>query len=353
MARRVTVRDIAEAANVTAATVSYVLNNSPNQSISQETRERVLKAAEELQYVPNTAARSLKNRRSHTIGVAIEKNLSTPRFSQTVAGIRKVLDAHGYNILLCGFQKRHGIHVDYLNNYFEGRVDGVIFLGKDNQGPDAAAVQMIADRRIPFVAFDCCQADTGYSTVDFDYQQGAQTVAQRLLTHCWERLVYIRPQMDTTQEQAREAGVRAAAAGFPHIRLEILTVAITQEDLDAMDDAGYENIPEIASRVSASMTQALERLPALISSGDAVISSWESWAGLIRARCEGLDIAIGELANSRDGRSNADLSLQLPNFRAGQQCAELLLQALDNTPPQSVVLAQTCVDSSALPYVGI
>ena len=56
MGKRVTLKDIATAAGVTTATVSYVLNDTPGQKIAPETRERVLKAARELSYVPNSAA---------------------------------------------------------------------------------------------------------------------------------------------------------------------------------------------------------------------------------------------------------------------------------------------------------
>ena len=63
MGKRVTLKDIATAAGVTTATVSYVLNDTPGQKIAPETRERVLKAARELSYVPNSAARTLRARR--------------------------------------------------------------------------------------------------------------------------------------------------------------------------------------------------------------------------------------------------------------------------------------------------
>ena len=90
MAKRVTLKDIARAADVTTATVSYVINNTPGQSIAAETRERVQRAARELNYVPNSAARALRRRRSGCVGVVAKKNLAVPRFSRRSAASRAV-----------------------------------------------------------------------------------------------------------------------------------------------------------------------------------------------------------------------------------------------------------------------
>ncbi|PPG56836.1 LacI family transcriptional regulator [Rathayibacter sp. AY2B7] len=67
MANRVTSRDVATAAGVAQSTVSFVLNDSPGQSISADTRERVLRAARELQYTPNHAGRALRRGRSDIV----------------------------------------------------------------------------------------------------------------------------------------------------------------------------------------------------------------------------------------------------------------------------------------------
>ena len=87
MEKRVTGKDVARRAGVTAATVSYVLNGSQKQCVSDATRARVLEAARELGYVPDRTAKSLRRRESGALGVVIEKNLSTPRFSTNVQGM--------------------------------------------------------------------------------------------------------------------------------------------------------------------------------------------------------------------------------------------------------------------------
>ena len=76
MKHKVTIKDVAKVAGVSATTVSYVLNNNENQTISEETKERVLSAAQELRYVPNYAARIMKNSESHCVGVVMNIDIS-------------------------------------------------------------------------------------------------------------------------------------------------------------------------------------------------------------------------------------------------------------------------------------
>ena len=74
---RVTSEDVARASGVSRATVSYVLNNDPRQSIPQETRERVLKVARELGYRPFTAARILRAGYSRIVLVVLQFEMAT------------------------------------------------------------------------------------------------------------------------------------------------------------------------------------------------------------------------------------------------------------------------------------
>lgn len=69
--RRVTAKDVARRAGVSQSTVSYVLNDTPNQTISDDTKKRVRLAAEELNYMPSAAARTLRRGTSDTVLVII------------------------------------------------------------------------------------------------------------------------------------------------------------------------------------------------------------------------------------------------------------------------------------------
>ena len=88
MRARPTIKDIAAEVGVSHTTVSYILSGNTTQKISPATRKAVLDAAKRLQYVPNSAARSLRNNSTHCVSVAMEKALTNTRFSGLIQGIR-------------------------------------------------------------------------------------------------------------------------------------------------------------------------------------------------------------------------------------------------------------------------
>ncbi|SCL30245.1 transcriptional regulator, LacI family [Micromonospora rhizosphaerae] len=94
-----TLRDVAEAAGVHAATASRALNPETRRLVNAETARRVLKAAESLGYQPNPIARSLKTAKSRTIGLVIP-DLTNPLFPPIVRGIEDVLGPAGYSALI-------------------------------------------------------------------------------------------------------------------------------------------------------------------------------------------------------------------------------------------------------------
>jgi len=83
--RRVTTHDVAARAGVSQPTVSLVLSRNPTARVAPETRERVIRAAEELGYRPNVVARSLVRRRSYAIGLVVP-DLSNQFFAHVVSG---------------------------------------------------------------------------------------------------------------------------------------------------------------------------------------------------------------------------------------------------------------------------
>lgn len=104
--KKVLMKDIAEKANVTAATVSYVLNNVEGQSISEETRKRILEIAKEIGYVPNLTAKALVSKKSGLIGVMTVKSCGIARpwkdilYCRLINELECLLKKIGYHILI-------------------------------------------------------------------------------------------------------------------------------------------------------------------------------------------------------------------------------------------------------------
>src|SRR5262249_10885210 len=98
-AMRARLADVAKLANVHPATASRALNERTRSRVSPETLDRVMQAADALNYLPNTMARSLASARSSTIGVVIG-DLTVPLFAQLIRGIDDVTSAAGYTALI-------------------------------------------------------------------------------------------------------------------------------------------------------------------------------------------------------------------------------------------------------------
>lgn len=157
--RKVTIKDVARLAGVSASTVSRVLSGS--ESISEETCSRVRDAAEKLGYIPNTAARSLRCEKSRSIGVVLP-DISGEFYSLCASSILKYARNMGYTVLFIESGRELEAERDGIRILLQHGVDGMIFIGG---GSDGALIQEAAcsvpvitgDRRvenIPAVTFN-------------------------------------------------------------------------------------------------------------------------------------------------------------------------------------------------------
>jgi len=127
--RRVTSREVAKAAGVSLTTVSYVLNDVTEMRISEETRQRVLEAARQLDYHPSAAARSLVRQQTYILGLVLRQRpdrLSTNAFLPPVIhGITSVIGPAGFKLLVESVEDVSRPDA-YLSLVYEAHVDGII-----------------------------------------------------------------------------------------------------------------------------------------------------------------------------------------------------------------------------------
>jgi LacI family transcriptional regulator len=120
-----TIGQVAKRAGVSKATVSRVLNDS--KPVNEETRQRVMKAIEELEFTPNPAARSLVYKKSKIIGVIVT-DISNLFVSVLVRGIEEIAYTRGYSILICNSYKSFSKELELFGMLKSKRADGIIFL---------------------------------------------------------------------------------------------------------------------------------------------------------------------------------------------------------------------------------
>jgi LacI family transcriptional regulator len=185
--RPATLRDVATAAGVHPATASRALNPSTRLLVSEETAQRVLDAAARLGYRPNPVARSLRTRRSNTIGVLIP-DLNNPLFPPIVRGVEDMLAGHGYVALIGntdGDPQRERMVFDQMR---ARHVDGFVLATATLRNPilDEAAAS-----DLPVVLMNRTAQGYPFSSVSVDNEQGARAAVAHLASLGHTRIGHI------------------------------------------------------------------------------------------------------------------------------------------------------------------
>ncbi len=180
----ITMKDIARELNVSVATVSRALKNSPR--ISRQQRERIQAYANEHNFSPNLIAESLRNSRVRPmkiIGVIVPE-LTHFYFASVLAGIEEAAEKQGYRIMVAQSNEQHEREVSICKSFFENKVCGIIV----SQAKDTtryAHFQHLIDRGVPLVFYDrvCIGVNASRVVVD-DYAGAYAAVSHLVETGC-------------------------------------------------------------------------------------------------------------------------------------------------------------------------
>jgi LacI family transcriptional regulator len=207
---RVTIKDVARVAGVSHGTVSKALNDSTE--VSEDTRRRVAAAAERLGYRPNAIARSLKNRRTHTIGLVT--NDSDGIFSTAMArGVAELASERGFGVFVCNSFGSVAKERQHLELLLDKQVDAIILVGYKvaERGAPAAPTG-----QTPVLYLYEYTRSTDSPCVLPDDRGGAQLATVHLLDLGRRRIAYINgpPTFEATQDRLRGHRDALAAHGI-------------------------------------------------------------------------------------------------------------------------------------------
>ncbi|MGW6645871.1 LacI family DNA-binding transcriptional regulator [Streptomyces iakyrus] len=183
--RQPTIRDVAERAGVSKSLVSLVLRGSDQ--VRPEKRDAVLRAAQELGYRPNAAARSLSEQRTRTVGVLLN-DLRNPWFVDLLDGLNSLLHANGLHMLLADARLNRRTGQDPADPLLDLRVDGLVVVGTL---PDPAALGAVAERIPVVLAGSREPAPPGVDVVAGDDERGARLVTEHLIGLGHRRIAHI------------------------------------------------------------------------------------------------------------------------------------------------------------------
>ncbi|MCX7967485.1 MAG: LacI family transcriptional regulator [Armatimonadetes bacterium] len=205
-----TLADVAKRAGVALSTVSAVLNNRPDCFVSEETRQRILQAAEELGYRPNYLARSLAKGKTDTIGLVIYE-VANPYFAYLADEVEKEVRQAGYQLLLC--TNRDGMDIDDRSNLellSNQRVDGILLWASryPAEGYTVPLPKKIKSR-IPMVVLGYHTKD-GTDYVSIDRAAGTYQATKHLIALGHRRIGYLAPPWGMNPEHPKLDGILRA-----------------------------------------------------------------------------------------------------------------------------------------------
>jgi DNA-binding LacI/PurR family transcriptional regulator len=205
----ISIKDIAQAANVTPGTVSRALRDSPR--VNPETKKRIQRLADEMGYSPDAQARSLVEGRTRTIGVVVT-TMTDPFIGGIVQAIETTAQDHGYSLILASSNDSPEREIAAAETLQSKRVDGVIVA--------SSRVGMLHQRRleglgVPVVLINSLVEHRGRYTfsIGVDNRHGGFLATEHIVQRGHRRIAYVSSPDDRNDSVERLAGYREALTG--------------------------------------------------------------------------------------------------------------------------------------------
>jgi DNA-binding LacI/PurR family transcriptional regulator len=233
-----TLRDIARKAAVSTATVSNVLNDSLY--VSPELRARVLAVAQKLNYRPNTVARSLRLKRSYTVGMIVP-DVTDPFFPAVVRGAEDVLTRAGFTLIIGNSDNDLAKEEAYYRTFLDRQVDGLLTVPTSDDAP--TILNRFQERGIAVVYVDRFHAHMPGDIVMADDLEGSRRCVRHLAASGRRRIATITGPLNLSNARARLEGYRRA---LKQAHLPVDERLICEGRFDAA--SGRERTRELLSR---------------------------------------------------------------------------------------------------------
>lgn len=202
----VSIRDVAERAGVSIATVSRTVNRIP--TVNPELAERVWKAIEEVGYLPNTQARALVSGRSHMLGLIVSE-ITNPFFPELIQEFESLAVAQGYEVLIGSTNYDPARTESLMRRLLQRNVDGVAVM---TFGIEEDLVQKLVEREFPLVFVDAGPDLPNIHVLKVDYAEGIRQGVQHLAALGHRSVAFISgPLSQRSPKARREAFLKSMA----------------------------------------------------------------------------------------------------------------------------------------------
>jgi len=330
-------RHVAKLAEVSVATASRVLSGSSH-PVSESTRQRVLSAADRLNFEPNRLARALVTARSQTVGVIVH-DISDPYFGDIVKGLEDGIHGEEYRLFVASSDRDPERELNYVRAFDAHRVDAIVFAASSFTEPKyATTLQSVVARFRSRGGIVVMLSDHLLSgpRVEFDNRRTVVEMVGYLAGRGHRRIGFIGGPAELEVSRVRLAGFNEAVATLgldddPKYRtMGDFTVGGGEKAVIEL----LANTPDLTAILAANDLMAIGATRQLLASGLDVPGD-VSVAGID-------DIAIAEYGPI------PLTTMHVPTYEIGRKGAELLLSALEEGDPENVQLTGWVVERASV-----
>ena len=308
---KVTIKDIAKEADVSVTTVSRVINNKPD--VGDDTRAKILKIIDEMDYNPNSVARGLVMQKTHTIGLIIP-DISNPFFPEIARAIEDKAQKLGYSVIFFNTDNHLEREKKAVELFKSKQVDGLIVsLSVGNE----EILKNLKKANYPVVQIDRSVLNHSYPLVSIDNHHSAYQIVEFMLKKGHRRIAHISGDLNTTTARERMAGYKKALKDY---EIEIDQDLIIEGDYT--QHSGFEAMQKLLK---------LKKRPTAVFAANDL-----SAAGVYKALfAAGLDIPQDMAVAGHDDIDIASLlrpeltTIRQPKYSLGERAVTVLLKMIN------------------------
>lgn len=241
----ITIYDVAKKAGVSPSTVSRVLNKYDN--VTEKTRIKVIKACNDLNFIPNANASNLKKRTTRTLALFIP-DIENPFFTSVLKGFEGKAFKSGYNTIVCDTDENFELEKSYTQMVLEKRIDGVAV---STISRTKEHLEKIVSRKIPLVLIDRKIKDFNVDIVCGDSTQGARDLVRHLLEQGYSKIAMIIASQHLSTSRERIEGYKSV---LREARIDInhSYIKVDKENDGYSREAAYQMTKELLTECQES-----------------------------------------------------------------------------------------------------
>jgi len=239
--KKITIKTIAKRAGVSITTVSGVLNNNKKIAVSEKTRKKVLKIANDLNYHPNYIARSLRKKKTNTIGFIVPL-LKTGITLSDIEILETLTREKGYNLLIGYSRSNPEIEKNILEEFYYRQVDGIILIPTGKKVKNRFLKKLI-DLKFPVVLITKAY---GIKTpfVSTDYKKGVVIATEFLIKTGHRRIGFLGGSLDIYSIGERFSGYKKALRDNNIVYDKKLTFIVSNEEDEKVEEKCFDILKE-------------------------------------------------------------------------------------------------------------